>query len=91
MPNRIKAENSSSKVSPAIMAELVSKIKSTVPLNLRGHARACWKSTLKPNGRGHVQVKLRGVKYLGHRRIMAFARDGPPYTYVCLTRCGDKD
>jgi len=69
MPNKKCSFKSSTEVTPQLLCVLVSRIQSTVLCRDPG---MCWRSSLKLNGRGHVQFKHDRVKYLGHR-IMAFA------------------
>jgi len=82
MVNNKKRDGSSTKINNKTMKVLVSKLKNSVLKEQRKNndLSLCWKSKLKPNGRGHVQIKMKGIKYLGHR-IMACARE-KPYVYV---------
>lgn len=77
MVRNTKKTGSSKSIDPETLKEIIDKLKATV---LDRSKNKCWVSRLKPNGRGHVQIKHKGVKYLGHR-IMACART-KPYKYV---------
>jgi len=80
MPNKKRVEKSSSTVTPEVLKELIKRLKNSVSLKTSGPTNSCWYSRLKVNGRGHVQIKYLGIKYLGHR-IMACSKS-KPYTYV---------
>jgi len=77
MPNKRKVTRSSSTVDDNTLKIVIKLLKKTVILCRED---GCWISKLKVNGRGHVQIKHKGIKYLGHR-IMACART-KPYKYV---------
>jgi hypothetical protein len=66
MPNNKKSTKSSTTVADDAFHEVVNLLEKRVVKQSSG----CWYSMLKPNGRGHVQIKVNGIKYLGHR-IMA--------------------
>lgn len=74
MVNKSKSTNSSSTVDNKVLLEVIKKLTETVVDKSRDK---CWTSTLKLNGRGHVQIKHKGIKYLGHR-IMACSNSNPP-------------
>lgn len=85
MPRKPNTESSSSVVDDATLSVLICKLKNSVIVTrgktLETMENQCWSSKYKLNGRGHVQIKYKGIKYLGHR-IMACAKGPGPHTYV---------
>jgi len=85
MPRKPNTENSSSIVDDSTLSILICKLKNSVVVaqgkTLETMENECWSSKYKLNGRGHVQIKYKGIKYLGHR-IMACAKGPGPHTYV---------
>src|SRR5271170_1147421 len=80
MAQDIKA--SSLDIDDETLSILISKLRdSIVPQETLKSKEQCWQSSYKLNGRGHVQIKYKGIKYLGHR-IMACARGEGPYVYI---------
>jgi hypothetical protein len=77
MPNKAKTVNSSTTIDDQLLVELIKCIrKTTVPVK----GSKCLHSRLKLNGRGHVQIKYKGIKYLAHR-IMGCAKSAP-FKYI---------
>jgi hypothetical protein len=68
---------SSKDVDDVTLSSIIAKLRASAT---QSGPLGCWRSSLVPNGRGHVQIKHQGVKYLGHR-IMACASK-KPYKYV---------
>jgi len=77
MTNKKKARQSSTTIDDDRLSVLIKRLKQSV---VHVPNSTCWHSTLKVNGRGHVQIKYKGIKYLGHR-IMACAKT-KPYKYI---------
>jgi len=74
MPNKSVDFNSSNDMSRPVFKGLVRKIQSKPRTVHQPHG--CIELALKPNGRGHCQIKSGGIKYLAHR-IMACHRHNP--------------
>lgn len=73
MPNERKPTNSSGKVDSETLAAVIGLLHRSVVHDAKSN---CWSSKLKVNGRGHVQIKYKNIKYLGHR-VMACANSKP--------------
>lgn len=82
MPNKPAKDSTktSTEISPEVLEELINTLVSSIIIKTGGKSRTCWYSDYKPNGRGHIQVKHKNIKYLGHR-IMAFSKSRP-YRYI---------
>ncbi len=74
MINKSKKTKSSTHIDSDTLKTLIKLLEKSVRDK---STSGCWYSNLKPNGRGHVQIKYKGVRYLGHR-IMAFSKSNPP-------------
>jgi len=66
MPNRAHPTNTSTRMNKQTFEKVCQAIMATVD---RKTKNGCWKSRNQPNGRGHVQIKVDGIKYLGHRMM----------------------
>jgi len=80
MAKKPNTKHSSITVDDETLKTLILKFKETSKVVQDG----CWRSNYALNGRGHVQIKYKGTKYLGHR-IMACARGPGPHTYVAYS------